>query len=62
MQAQRWLPLESGDREQRRRLWNRIPQQDQNEFIVRCASLIARAADRRAATTGGGTCARVGIW
>jgi hypothetical protein len=44
MQEPRWLPLESHDREQRRRLWSQIPQQDQNEFIVRCASLIARAA------------------
>ena len=44
MQTQRWLPLESDDREQRRRLWSQIPEQDQDEFILRCASLIARAA------------------
>ena len=44
MQAQRLLPLEPDDREQRHRLWMQIPERDRIEWLARCASLIARAA------------------
>ena len=44
MKKQMWLPLESDDLEQRRRVWSQIPERDRTDFIVRCAALIARAA------------------
>lgn len=44
MDAQRLLPLDTDGGEQHRRVWNQIPEQDRNELLARCASLIARAA------------------